>query len=51
MDKLNKLYEAVEMLEALGLPVSNEQWNAIDQMEKEYLREEIIPLGIKGTGF
>ena len=33
MDKLNKLYEAVEMLEALGLPVSIDQQNAIDQME------------------
>ena len=44
MDKLTKLYEAVEMLEALGLPVSIEQRNAIAQMEKSYLREEIIPL-------
>ncbi len=44
MDKLNKLYEAVEMLEALGLPVSIDQQNAIDQMEKEYLQDEIIPL-------
>ena len=44
MDKLNKLYEAVEMLEALGLPVSIEQRNAIDRMEKDYLQEEIIPL-------
>ena len=32
------------MLEALGLPVSNEQLNAIAQMEREYLRDEIIPL-------
>ena len=44
MEKLNKAYEAVEMLEALGLPVSSEQLNAIAQMEKEYLRDEIIPL-------
>ena len=44
MDKLNKLYEAVEMLEALGLPVSIDQQNAIDQMEKEYLQDEINPL-------
>ena len=44
MDKLNKLYEAVEMLEALGLPVSIEQRNAIDKMEKDYLQNEIIPL-------
>lgn len=44
MDKLDKTYEAVAMLESLGLPVSNEQLNVIAQMEKEYLRDEIIPL-------
>ena len=44
MDKLTKTYEAVEMLEALGLPVSSEQLNAIAHMERAYLREEIIPL-------
>jgi hypothetical protein len=44
MDKLDKAYEAVDLLENLGLPVSNEQLNAIAQMEKNYLRDEIIPL-------
>ena len=44
MDKLEKIYEAVSMLETLGLPVSGEQLNMIAQMEKDYLREEIIPL-------
>lgn len=44
MEKLDKAYEAVDLLEALGLPVSNEQSNAIAQMEKDYLRDEIIPL-------
>ena len=44
MDKLDKAYEAVDLLETLGLPVSNEQSNAIAQMEKDYLRDEIIPL-------
>ncbi len=44
MDKLDKTYEAVAMLESLGLPVSSEQLNVIAQMEKEYLRDEIIPL-------
>lgn len=47
MEKLDKTYEAVELLEQLGLPVSNEQRVAIAQMEKDYLRDEIIPL-IKG---
>lgn len=44
MDKLDKAYEAVDLLETLGLPVSNEQLNAIAQKEKDYLRDEIIPL-------
>ncbi len=44
MEKLDKAYEAVDLLENLGLPVSNEQLNAIAQMEKDYLRNEIIPL-------
>lgn len=44
MEKLDKAYEAVDLLETLGLPVSNEQSNAIAQMEKDYLRDEIIPL-------
>jgi len=44
MEKLDKAYEAVDMLENLGLPVSKEQLNAIAQMEKDCLRDEIIPL-------
>lgn len=44
MEKLDKAYEAIEMLETLGLPVSIEQLNAVAQMEKDYLRDEIIPL-------
>jgi len=44
MDKLDKAYEAVDLLENLGLPVSNEQLNAIAQMEKDWLHDEIIPL-------
>jgi hypothetical protein len=44
MDKLDKAYEAVDLLENLGLPVSNEQLNAIAQMEKDCLRDEIFPL-------
>lgn len=44
MDKLKKAYEAVEMLKALELPISSEQTIAIAQLEKQYLREEVIPL-------
>ncbi len=44
MKELNKAYEAVQMLESLGLPVSNETLDGIAQMEKETLHKEIIPL-------
>ena len=44
MEKLQKAYDAVEMLEALGLPVSSEQRKAIADMEEEYLNTEVIPL-------
>ena len=42
-DKLQKAYEAVEMLKALDLPVSKEQLNAIAEMERECLLEEVTP--------
>lgn len=44
MDKLDKAYEAIEMLESLGLPVSIEQLHAVSQMEKDYICDEVIPL-------
>ena len=43
MEKLDKAYEAFDMLKALGLPVSAEQTKAIAIMERQYLREEVIP--------
>ena len=42
-DKLQKAYEAVEMLKALDLPVSREQLNAIADLERECLMEEVTP--------
>ncbi len=44
MEQLKKAYEAIEMLRALELPVSDEQIRAIAKLEKEYLQDEIIPL-------
>lgn len=44
MDQLKKAYEAIEMLRALDLPVSDDQLRAIAKLEKEYLQNEIIPL-------
>lgn len=43
MEKLNKAYEAVDMLETLGLPVGDELTSSIAKMEKEYLRNEVVP--------
>ncbi len=43
-DKLQKAYEAVEMLKALDLPISKEQMEQIAQLEASYLQENIIPL-------
>ena len=43
MERLDKAYEAVEMLKALGLPISTDQIKAIAIMERQYLREEVIP--------
>ena len=44
MEQLKKAYEAIEMLKALDLPISDEQYRRVAEMEKEYLKEEIIPL-------
>ena len=44
MKELDKAYEAIDMLRALNLPVSEEQLGAISKLEKEYLLNEIIPL-------
>lgn len=44
MEQLTKAYEAIEMLKALNLPISNEQLRGVEKLEKEYLQDEIIPL-------
>ena len=43
-EQLNKAYEAVDLLEALNLPVSEEQMTAISNLEKKYLCETVIPV-------
>lgn len=42
--ELKKAYEAIEMLKALELPVSNEQMIKIYELEETYIKEEIIPI-------
>lgn len=43
MEDLKKAYEAIEMLEALGLPISEEQYAAIAKLEKEFILEQVLP--------
>jgi len=42
-EELNKAHEAVEMLRALNLPVSDAQLEGIARLEKDYLQENVIP--------
>lgn len=42
-EQLKKAYEAVELLKALSLPVSEEQMSAIAVLEKEYLQQTVVP--------
>ena len=42
-EELNKAHEAVEMLKALNLPVSDAQLEGIARLEKDYLQENVIP--------
>ena len=42
-EQLKKAYEAVDLLKALNLPVSEEQMSAISILEKEYLQEIVVP--------
>lgn len=43
VEKLKKAYDAVEMLKALNLPVSEEQMKGIVVLEKQYMEENVIP--------
>ncbi len=43
-NELKKGYEAIAMFRELGLPVSDEQMKGISNLERQYLKEEIIPL-------
>ena len=44
MEDLRKAREAIELLKKLDLPVTGEQIAALNKMEKEYVKKEIIPL-------
>lgn len=44
MEKLQIAYQAVDLLKSIDMPISVEQSNILAGMEKEYLRNEVIPL-------
>lgn len=43
MQKLEQAYEAVKLLEELGLPIGQEQLAALNRLETDYLNETVIP--------
>ncbi len=43
METLSTAYEAIEMLEALGLPLSQEQIQQVKMLEQKYIDEIIVP--------
>lgn len=43
MEELEKAYQAMEMLNTLGLPVSQEQRRAIARMEEEFIENKVVP--------
>lgn len=43
MDEHRNPYESIEMLEALGLPVSTEQIIEAHEAETEYIRNDLVP--------
>ncbi len=40
---LIKAYEALNTLESIGMPISNEQKKVVDDIESAYIKEELIP--------
>lgn len=42
-EKLQTLYNAIDMLRALNLPIAPEQSEALATLEKEYIQENVIP--------
>ena len=44
MSKLSKLYEAMETLKNLGLPVNEELEQKANEMEEEIIKKEILPV-------
>lgn len=44
MEKLEKAYQAIDLLKSIDMPISLEQRTILARMERDYLREEVLPL-------
>lgn len=44
MDKLQKIYEAIDIFESYGLPISLRQAEEVSKLEKDYVCNDILPL-------
>ena len=42
-ENLSTAYDAIELLESLGLPVSPEQLQQVKQLEQQYIEDVIVP--------
>ena len=43
MTKLEKLYESIKNLQELGLPLNEETLLAVDNLEEQLIKTEILP--------
>lgn len=43
MSKLEILYDSIRNLEQLGLPINDETRSAVDQLEEQLIKDEILP--------
>ena len=43
MENLSTAYDAIELLESLGLPISQEQLQQVKQLEQQYIDDVIVP--------
>ena len=43
MENLSTAYDAIELLESLGLPISPEQLQQVKQLEQQYIQDVVVP--------
>ena len=43
MSKLEELYQSIDTLKKLGVPINKEQLRALDEFEEELIKSEVLP--------